>query len=102
GNWSATRYGVYAGNTDWTGYPILAFDVRTDVAVAGSTVNFVVEDTAGNVSISPNEPVGTDWSTVTVDLASDLTFADGPGPSTDLTSLVRVGADFRSSDGANL
>ncbi len=104
-DWSAggsvgSRYGLYTGNTDWSAYPIVAYDIRANAVVAGSTVNFVVEDTAGNISISSNVPVGTSWSTQTVNLGTDLIFADGPGPSTDLSSLVRIGVDFRSTAGA--
>jgi hypothetical protein len=100
GAWVGSRYGLYSGNIDWTSYPVVAFDIRANVAVAQSTVNFVVEDTAGNISISPNVSVGTSWSTATVNLANDLIFADGPGPSTNLSSLVRIGVDFRNGVGS--
>jgi hypothetical protein len=104
GDWAGgtivgVRHMPYPSTSDWSAYDTISFDVKANTALAGTTVDFALFESDGDIFVSPAVPVTTVYETKSFAF-SDLVFdagSSGGNGTLNPSAISLYGFNFRNS-----
>ena len=102
GNRVGVRFVPYGQPADWSGYPEIAFSLRSPQPTQGTTWQLAFFEQDGDIWISEDNPATETWTTQVVDLGNLIYEGSSTGDGVlNLQQIVMFGADFDNSSASS-